>query len=256
MSSQTVSPTLMSPMSRIGAAGAGLEVAVLVEDAVVRQVDLAVERLHLALGEHGRGVVDVLGALGEPDDRHEAVRLLGQLVQRRSRVGQETLLEQQVLGRVAGERELGEEDELRARLGRPAHALAHLVRVARDVAHRRVHLVQRDADGSGVCHPSSIALGCREPRRRLSRGRAAAQPELHELAQPRVVRGGRLQRVPPRQRGDRRAAGLIPCQEDRLPGLRDGRVECARDVVLQAPQGRPQGSGRGTRARRRRPPAP
>ena len=100
------------------AARAGLEVAQLVEDAVVGQVDLAVARLHGAVGEDRGSVVDVLRALGVADDRDDAGRLRGEALQRRSRVGEEVLLEQQVLRRVAGQRELREADELRAGVAR------------------------------------------------------------------------------------------------------------------------------------------
>ena len=57
-------------------AGAALEVAHLVEDAVVRQVDLAVVRPHRAVGEDRRGVVDVQAALGEADDRDDPGRVV------------------------------------------------------------------------------------------------------------------------------------------------------------------------------------
>ncbi len=66
-----------APSSITAPAGAGLEVALLVEDAVVGQVDLAVDRVHAPVGEHGGGVVDVLGALGEADDRRRARRRVG-----------------------------------------------------------------------------------------------------------------------------------------------------------------------------------
>ena len=53
---------------------ARLEVALLVEHPVVGQVHLAVDRRHLAVGEHGGGVVDVVGALREPDQRDDPAR--------------------------------------------------------------------------------------------------------------------------------------------------------------------------------------
>ncbi len=68
MSSQTVSPMRSRAEVDDGSAGPDLEVALLVEDAVVGQIDLAVDRVDGAVGEHGGGVVDVLGALGEADD--------------------------------------------------------------------------------------------------------------------------------------------------------------------------------------------
>ncbi len=58
-----------------GAGGSGLEVALLVEDAVVGQVDLAVDRVDGPVGEYGGGVVDVLGTLGEADDGDRCPRV-------------------------------------------------------------------------------------------------------------------------------------------------------------------------------------
>ncbi len=65
--------------------GARLEVALLVEDAVVRQVHLAVDGHDLAVREHGRRVVDVLGALREAHQGDDALRLRGELVERVAR---------------------------------------------------------------------------------------------------------------------------------------------------------------------------
>ena len=53
---------------------AGLEVALLVEDAVVRQQRLAVDGMDRPSDEHGERVVDVVGALGEADERDDALR--------------------------------------------------------------------------------------------------------------------------------------------------------------------------------------
>ena len=75
--------------------------------------------------EHGGGVVDVLGALGEADDRDDPVApRAASSLQRARRVGEEVLAQQQVLGRVAGERELGEQHELGAGRARPRDARA------------------------------------------------------------------------------------------------------------------------------------
>ena len=64
--------------------GARLEVALLVEDAVVRQVHLAVGGHHVAVGEHRGGVVDVLGLLRIAHHGGDALRLAGELLQRGS----------------------------------------------------------------------------------------------------------------------------------------------------------------------------
>src|SRR5260370_7591265 len=57
-----------------GGVGAGLEVAVLVEDAVVRQVSLVVNARARAVVEHGRGVEDVVALVDEADDRGDPAR--------------------------------------------------------------------------------------------------------------------------------------------------------------------------------------
>ena len=101
-------------------------------------------RLDAAVGQDRRGVVDVVGALGEADDRDDASRVGGDPLDRGARVGEEVLLEQQVLGRVAGDRQLGEERELRAGLACARELLANLGLVAGDVADGGVDLGERD----------------------------------------------------------------------------------------------------------------
>ena len=113
MSSQIVSPTRTPSTSISAGLVAGLEVAALVEDAVVGQAALAVDALDLAVGEHrervvgrGRGRVDqrvevlellrrALDPLGEADqgddpldlgrDRVQALAHGGEEVRRRTR---------------------------------------------------------------------------------------------------------------------------------------------------------------------------
>ena len=164
MSSQTVRPRRCAADVDDGAGRAGLEVALLVEDAVVGQVDLAVDRVHGAVGEDGGGVVDVLGALGKADDGDEPARVGGQLAQRRRRVGEEVLLEQQILGRVAGERELGKQDELGAGIARGADPRADALGVAFDVADGGVHLAQGEAHARIVSAPANATRWPRPAR--------------------------------------------------------------------------------------------
>ena len=59
------------------------EVAVLVEDAVVRQVALAVDAAHLAVGEHEARVVEVGVEVRRADERGDAVRRRAISVDRR-----------------------------------------------------------------------------------------------------------------------------------------------------------------------------
>ena len=134
------------------AALAGLEVAQLVEDAVVGQVQLAVARLELAVGEDRGGVVDVLGALGIAHDGDDPGRVGGDPLQGGACVGEEVLLEQQILRRVAGQCELGEDDELGAGVVGEGDAGGDLALVAGDVAHDGVHLDEGDAQRPGHSH--------------------------------------------------------------------------------------------------------
>ena len=105
--------------------------------------------------------MDILGALGVADDRDDAGGAGGQPCQRRARVGEEVLLEQEVLGRVARQRELGEADELRAGLAGLHGELRDPRLVAGDVADDGVELGERDAQrgGHGVNRPSVACDG-------------------------------------------------------------------------------------------------
>ena len=127
-------------------ARARAEVALLVEDAVVGQVDLVVDAGDAAVREHGCGVVDVGGAVGEADDGDDPVRLLGEAVDRVARVAQEVFLVEEVLRRVSGDGELAEHGEA----GPGPAGLGERGRdrplVAGDVADRRVELAQREPE--------------------------------------------------------------------------------------------------------------
>jgi len=114
--------------------------AQLVEDAVVGQPELAVDPDDVPAGTDGRGVVDVVVALGEADDRRDADRTIGEPVDARPRAREEVLLEEQVLGRVAGDRELGEEDEVGAGGLRLVQAADDALAVPSQVADDRVDL--------------------------------------------------------------------------------------------------------------------
>ena len=77
---------------------------------------------------------------------------------------EEVRLQPQVLGRVAGDRLLGEHDQLRARLPSPADPVGDQLRVALDVAHGGVHLGERDPQPDCVAgHPGRVC-----PRSRRS----------------------------------------------------------------------------------------
>ncbi len=122
-SSQTVSPTRCCADVDDGRLGAGREVALLVEDPVVGQMALAIDGLDRAVGEDGGGVEHALAVgLREADDRGRARHVLRERLQRARGVAQEALAQEQVLGRVAGERELAEQHELGVGVARRLHA--------------------------------------------------------------------------------------------------------------------------------------
>jgi hypothetical protein len=112
------------------------EVPVLVEDPVVRQEPLAVNGLDLTSGADSAGVVEVTVEVRGADERDDPADGAGDLLERTLRGADEAWPEQQVLGRVAGDRQLGEEDDVRVgllRLGEPVEdALAVAVEVADD----------------------------------------------------------------------------------------------------------------------------
>ncbi len=116
------------------------EVPVLVEDAVVRQVALAVDAAHLAVREHVTGVVEVGVEVGRADEHGDAVRRLRDLVDGPSRGAHETGAKQQVLRRVAGDYELGKEDEVGVRVAGLGQPVDDAGRVGVDVADDAIDL--------------------------------------------------------------------------------------------------------------------
>jgi hypothetical protein len=70
------------------------------------------------------------------------VRIGGERAQRRAGVREEVLLQQQVLGRIAGQRQLREQDEIGLRLAGRADAVTDPVGVALDVADGGVDLTE------------------------------------------------------------------------------------------------------------------
>jgi hypothetical protein len=125
------------------------EVAALVEDAVRRKVDLAVHVDERAAVEE-RGGVEVLAArrlLDEADGDRGRLRDLGEPLHLR-RVERDRCLGRRLHQHVAGERELGEDDELRARLRRALRGLGVQVEVRGDVGELRHDLRQGGLHGA------------------------------------------------------------------------------------------------------------
>ena len=85
------------------------------------------------------------------DDRRAVAGAGGELAERGGVVGDETGLEHEVLGRVAGDRQLGEGDEVAPGCLRPLVGVGEQGEVAVEVADGRVELGQRDPnDRHGV----------------------------------------------------------------------------------------------------------
>ena len=121
-----------------------LEVAPLVEHAVVGQMHLAVDRLDRPVGEHGGGVVDVLGAaLREADDRDHAMCIGCQIRRVRPACLRGSARAAAGPRGVAGERELAEQRKIGFGLTSVVETRPDARRVAGDVAHRGVHLAER-----------------------------------------------------------------------------------------------------------------
>ena len=127
-------------------AGAGREVALLVEDAVVWEVDLVVDAVEAAVGEDGGRVVDGVGPFGEADDGDDPHGERGQPLEGGGGVPEEVVLEEEVLGRVSGDRELWKGDELGSGVASVFDAGGDLSLVCGDVADRRVHLAEGEAE--------------------------------------------------------------------------------------------------------------
>jgi hypothetical protein len=135
-----------------------LEVAALVEDPVVGELDLAVDGGDLAPRQHGQRVVGgrrhrvdrrarggPFHPLGESDQRDGAGDLPRQVLDGPPDGVQEVAAQQKVLRRIAGQAELGQDGELGAGLGRPLDRFRCEGDVPLDVAHGRVQLGQGEA---------------------------------------------------------------------------------------------------------------
>ena len=123
---------------------AGREVAILVEDAVVRQEALAVARLHLAARADRARVEEVALEERPAHERDDVPRRARDLVQRALRRADEARPQQQVLRRIPRDDELGEEDEVGTGVLRFVEPPEYPVAVAVEVADDRVHLRERE----------------------------------------------------------------------------------------------------------------
>src|SRR6185312_12022213 len=126
--------------------GTGREDALLVENTVIREFVLEAQRRDLAVVDEGGGVIELAVLTpGRTDDSGRAgSHLARELLDRRLAVGGEGRFQHQVFGRIAGDEQFGRNDEVGAHRGRFVARLLELGKVARDVAHGRVELRQRD----------------------------------------------------------------------------------------------------------------
>ena len=93
-------------------ARAGRERPLLVEDAVVRELALVVARRDDAVDEQQRAVLDAVAVEPRAADQQRHVDRRGERLGGRAAVGEEAAAEEQILGRIARDRELGREDEI------------------------------------------------------------------------------------------------------------------------------------------------
>ena len=93
---------------------------------------------------HGH-LVPRLGALGKPDQGDDALDLGGQGHERLADGVEEVVAEQQVLGRIAREAELGQHDQVGSAVAGALDLPRDQALVALDVAHRGIDLRQGEA---------------------------------------------------------------------------------------------------------------
>ena len=151
-----------------GAGAASREVAVFVEHAVVGQEYLVVGGHQLAPVDDGGGVVE--GAVGAAGGSHDGERIAGRGGDlRQAAVGlvEELAFEQQVLGRVPDEGQLGKGDDVGACLGGLLHSVKDEAGVGVEVADGGVDLREGDADAAHS--------GSRRRASRRRRGRRASR---------------------------------------------------------------------------------
>ena len=135
------------------------EVAVLVEDAVVGEEVLPVDGHHPAVCADGAGVCQVAIEERHADQRDGRRAGPGDLVERPRGGLDEARAQEQVLGRVAGDRELGKHDEVCTCGLRLAQMVEHAIAVAVEVADDGVQLGQRDPHGAIL-----VLTGCERQR--------------------------------------------------------------------------------------------
>jgi len=131
---------------------AGTEITLLVEHGVVRQRLLVRGELRFTVGQQRCRIVYFAHGMRMADIGGDAVGRLCDLRQLALAGGEKARAQQQVLGWIAGQGQFRKRHELRTRIARPPHQLAHARAVARDRADGEVELGQRETQ---VCHTDS-----------------------------------------------------------------------------------------------------
>ena len=168
MSSQIGTPMRTPEKTSGPGSRAGAKDALLVEHAVVRQVDLEPHRFDPSARKQRRGVVE--RAVLDPwqADQHRRAAVGGLARQRLAGAAAgllERRLEHEVFGRIAGEIELRRHDEPGAESGGFGARFAQPLQIAVDVADDRGNLRERDDEAIGGSGHGRI-LRCRCARRK------------------------------------------------------------------------------------------
>ena len=128
---------------------ARLEHPLLVEHAVVRQVELVAQRFDLAIGQQRHGIVQVVAVAPRQAHQHGRAgdRVLCQFLDRRLAGRNKTWPQHQILGRIAADEQFRKQDQIGIR--RLGPRLARLGEIGIDGAQRGVELGQRDDESVG-----------------------------------------------------------------------------------------------------------
>src|SRR5262249_5790491 len=127
--------------------GAGNDHPLLVEHAVIRQIDLEPHRRDRALVEHAIGVVKLAVCEPRRADQHGRTAVGGlarKLLDLGPACGLERRLEHEILGRIAGQKQVRQRHKVSAVALSVRARSARLLGVAGDVTHGRIELRNRD----------------------------------------------------------------------------------------------------------------
>ena len=136
------------------AAVAGLEVALLVEDAVVRQEDLVIDGRDLAVVQERGGVEEITVLVDKADHGGDVRGGPCDHAELREVVADECRLEDEVLGRIAGDRQLRKADDVGARGARLVHPADDQPRISGQVTDGWVDLGESNPHNSILTAPS------------------------------------------------------------------------------------------------------